>query len=444
MLEKEVSTVNKAYWDKAIETLDPESIINNQVENIKNLIAYVKKKSPYYKNVLRSLNPSQIRAINDITILALTEPRNVTEGPFQFKCTKKICRVHCSGGTVTSPKILFFTSEDLNIICELAARKFYMMGVRSNDRIALMQPFDIYLIGFGHLEAHRRIGAEVIPLGVRLEQDFVIGLMEKLQPTVVDTSPSIMLRLTNAVIKKGFNPLEDFSIREIILAGEKITQSMREFIEKTWGAEVFNDFGLMEMGIVAAECQEHKGLHIAVDQYIVEVVEPLSGKYVKEGEIGELILTPLNLRGMPLLRYRTGDLVKIKGSSCPCGRTHPLIDLIGRKDETLMIEGINLYPYQFDQALQNFAPEVLNYQIIYENIGKEDWLRFICEAEPSISRDTLKQRIYNALRHVSIDFLEILEKSSIKVNIEVVEPFAISSTTRGKTKKFIDKRSANK
>jgi phenylacetate-CoA ligase len=379
---------------------------------------------------------------NNSTILPLTEPRSVFEDPLRFRSSERIDRVHCSGGTVSSPKILFFTSEDLERIYHIASRKFYMVGVRSNDRIALMQPFDIYLVGFGHLEAHRRVGAEVIPLGVRLEQDFVISLMEKLQPTVIDTSPSILLRLTSVMIKKGFSLSEDFSVGKIILAGEKIEPSLRGFVEETWGAEVFNDYGLMEMGIVAAECEKHKGLHIAVDEFIVEVVDPSSGEYVGKGEIGELILTPINGRGTALIRYRSGDLVRMKESKCPCGRTHPLIDLVGRKDETLMVEGINLYPYQFDQALQEFVPEVVNYQIIYENVGEEDRLRLICEAKLSVDRNKLKSKIFNALRYVSIDFLEIIEKSSVKVDIEIAEPLVISSTARGKTKKFIDRRSA--
>lgn len=432
--------MDEMYWNEKIETLDVGATKDLQVQKLKRLVKYAKENSPYYKDVLKALNVSQIRTADDIAIFPLTEPHNVVEDSFQFRSSEKICRVYCSGGTVSSPKILFFTSEDLDTISDLAARKLYMMGVRSNDIIALMQPFDIYLVGFGHIEAYRRIGSEVIPLGVRLEQDFIIGLMEKLQPTVIDTSPSIILRLTNAVIGKGTHPSHDFSVRKIILAGEKITQPLKKFVEKTWGAEVFDDYGLEEMGIVAAECQEHKGLHIAVDQYIVEAVGPASGKHVKKGEIGELILTPLNLRGMPIIRYRSGDLVRIKSSNCPCGRTHPLIELIGRKDESIAMEGIKIYPFQLDKALQKFAPEVLNYQIVYENIGEEDWLRFVCEAELSIDRDWLKPRIFNALKHVSIDFLEILEKPSIKADIEIVEPFAISLTSRGKTKRFIDRR----
>ncbi|HEC92111.1 MAG TPA: phenylacetate--CoA ligase family protein [Candidatus Atribacteria bacterium] len=404
--------MNKIYWNENIETMELDLIKNLQSEKLSYLIKYVKENSPYYKDILKSI--SEIRTVDDITILPFTDPHHLIDNPFRFKSCKNVCRIHCSGGTVTSPKILFFTSEDLNTICDLAARKFYMMGVRSSDRVALMQPFDIYLVGFGHMEAYKQIGAEVIPLGVRLEQYFAVNLMKKLQATIIDSSPSIIARLTNAIIKSGLKPAEDFSVKKIILAGEKIRESLREFIERTWEAEVFNDYGLTEMGIVAAECEKHTGLHIAVDHYIVEVVDPLSGGRVQEEEIGELVLTPLNLRGTPLLRYRTGDLVKIKKTTCSCGRTHPLIEMIGRKDETLMIDGINLYPYQFDRALEKFAPEVLNYQIIRENIGEVDRLRIMCEVAQNIDKDKIKSKIFYALKHVSIDFLEILEKSSIE------------------------------
>ncbi|RLE68975.1 MAG: hypothetical protein DRJ45_07255 [Thermoprotei archaeon] len=165
---------------------------------------------------------------------------------------------------------------------------------------------------------------------------------------------------------------------------------------------------------------------------------------MQEGEIGELVLTPLNLRGTPLLRYRTGDLVKIKKTACPCGRTHPLIDIIGRKDETLMIDGLNLYPYRFDQALQKFTPVVLNYHVICENIGEVVRLRIMCEVDPNIDKDKMKSKIFYALKHVSIDFLEILEKSSIEVDLEILEPFALSLNTKGKVKKFINKRGDTK
>jgi phenylacetate-CoA ligase len=432
--------MSKMYWDEKFETMPLEEIQMYQIEKIKHLVKYAKEKTQYYKNLLKNVEPSKLRSADDVATLPITEPDIIIQDAFQLKSDEKICNVFCSGGTVSSPKFAFFTSTDMDMIYELAARKFYMMGIRSSDRVALMQPFDIYIIGIGHMEAYRKIGAEVIPLGVRLEQDFVIKVMEKLQPTVIDSSPSIVLRLTNAVLEKKLDPMKDFSIRKIILAGEKVAQSLREYLERTWSAEVFSDYGLGEMGIVAAECQEHKGLHIAVDRYFVEVIHPITKEPVKQGEIGELILTPLNLRGMPLIRYRTGDLVKIKNFKCPCGRTHPLIDIIGRKDETLCIDGIKLFPYQFDQALQKFAPEVINYQIVYENVGGMDRLRFICEADPSVDRDKLKQKIFTALRHVSIDFLEILEKSSIKKEVKIVEPFTISLTARGKTKKFIDNK----
>ena len=432
--------MDKIYWDQKHETLDLQAIRNSQLEKLKSLIRYVKKRSAYYRTTLKGVNVSALRTIDDVNVLPFTEPHEVIEHPFEFKCSEKTCRVHCSGGTVSSPKIGFFTSEDLDSICDLAARKLYMMGVRSNDRVALMQPFDIYLVGFGHLEAYKRIGAEVVPLGVRLEQDSVVALMKKLQPTVIDTVPSLILRLTHEVTRKTLSPIRDFTVRKIILAGEPITSGLKQFVENTWGAKVFNDYGLNELGIVAAECPERNGLHIAVDQYVVEIVEPWSGQAAKQGVPGELILTPLNLRGMPLIRYRTGDLVRVRNVGCSCGRTHPLVELIGRRDETLFIEGINLYAYQFDQALQEFAPEVLNYQLTYENIGEKDRLRFVCEAELAIDRDTLKSKAFEALKHVSIDFPEILEKSSIEVAIEVVEPLAISLTVRGKTKRFLDKR----
>jgi len=436
--------MNEIYWDTIIETLDLNSIKNLQVEKLKHLIKHAKENSPYYKNILKTVDISQIRTIDDISLLPFTDAYALIENPLQFKSCKEICRVHCSGGTVTSPKILFFTPEDLNAISNLAARKFYMMGIQSGDRVALMQPFDIYLVGFGHMEAYKLLGVEVIPLGVRLEQHFVVNLMKKLQPTVIDTSPSVIARLTNAIIKSGLKPSEDFSVKKIILAGEKITQSLREFVERTWEAEVFNDYGLTEMGMVAAECEKHTGLHIAIDSYLMEVIDLLSTKPMAKGEIGELVLTPLNLRGTVLLRYRTGDLVKVKGYSCSCGRTHPLIELIGRKDETLMIDGINLYPYQFDQALQKFTPEVLNYQVICENIGEVDRLRIMCEVDPNIDKDKIKSKIFHALKYVSIDFLEILEKSSIEVDLEILEPFALSLNTKGKVKKFINKRGDTK
>lgn len=429
------------YWNETAETMAPMVLRRLQVERLGHLIKYAQLKSPYYTSVLRSLDVSAIGRLADLATLPFTNPRLLIEDPVRFRSGDRICRVHCSGGTLASPKILFFTSEDLNAISDLAARKFYMMGVRSEDRVALMQPFDIYLVGFGHLEAYKKIGAEVMPLGVRLEQDFVIRLMQKLQPTVIDSSPSAVLRLTNDIVSRGINPAAEFSVSRVVLAGEKVTRSLRKSIESAWSTEVFNDYGLEEMGIVAAECHEHRGLHVATDQYIVEVVDPSSLQLVAQGQIGELVLTPLELRGMVLLRYRTGDLVRLVDEQCVCGRTHPRVELLGRVDETLMVEGIKLYAYQFDQALEEFASEVLNYQVVYENVGKRDWLRFMCEAEPLADKETVKSRIFNALRHVSIDFLEILEKSSIEVDVQVVEPFAISSTTRGKTKRFIDRRS---
>jgi phenylacetate-CoA ligase len=190
--------------------------------------------------------------------------------------------------------------------------------------------------------------------------------MQDYGTTVIHTIPSYLPRLYEVFQEMGLDPKKDTALRLLLIGAEPHTEETRRRIEETWNIRAFNSYGLSEMcgPGVAFECPEQTGMHIWEDSFLVEVVDPVSGEPLPDGECGELVLTTLNRTGTPLLRYRTRDLTRIIPGPCPCGRTHRRIDRIqGRSDDMMIINGVNIFPLQVEQTLMRIPGIGANYLI---------------------------------------------------------------------------------
>jgi phenylacetate-CoA ligase len=234
---------------------------------------------------------------------------------------------------------------------------------------------------------------------------------------------------------KGINPRKDLALKRAFIGAEPYTEATRQKIEKALGVDVYNCYGLSEMNGpgVAFECTEKQGLHVWEDNYLLEIVDPVSGEPVPDGKPGEMVLTTLCREAMPLLRYHTRDITAITSTPCPCGRTHRRIQRItGRSDDMLIVRGVNIYPQQIESVLMGLPQIGRNYLI--ELHGLDDMTVKVELAEAGFDGQVehlvkLKEEIVSRLR------AEILTKPEV----ELVQPGTLP-VSEGKAKRVIDKR----
>jgi phenylacetate-CoA ligase len=217
-----------------------------------------------------------------------------------------------------------------------------------------------------------KVGCMVIPVGPGSSERQLM-LMQDFGTTVVHILPSYALYFADFLEKKGVDPRKDLSLRKAFVGAEAHTEETKSKIEAALGLDVYNSYGLTEMNGpgVAFECEAKSGMHLWEDNYILEIINPVTGQPVGEGETGEMVLTSINREAMPLLRYRTRDLTSLVPGTCPCGRTHRRIRRItGRSDDMLVVRGVNIFPQQIERVLMSMPQIGRNYLIILEGLDE--------------------------------------------------------------------------
>jgi phenylacetate-CoA ligase len=262
--------------------------------------------------------------------------------------------------------------------------------------------------------------------------------MTDFKPKILACTPSYALYMAEEAKEMGVDP-RDSSWKVGIFGAEPWTEGMRKEIESTWDMLATDVYGLSEITGpgVAQECTHKDGLHIFWDMFFPEIIDPKTGKRVKEGETGELVITTLSKEGIPLLRYRTRDLVSINHEKCKCGRTCPRISKIkGRTDDMIIVRGINVFPTQIEHVLLNIEGIKPHYQLIVDRKTREmDELEVLVEVEEKIFSDEITK--LRALEEKIRD--EIMSTLGISAKIKLVEPKTIARS-EGKAQRVIDKR----
>ena len=282
----------------------------------------------------------------------------------------------CSTGTTGTPVAVCYTQSDINSWADLMARSLYMAGVRKDDVFQNMSGYGLFTGGLGIHFGAERLGCMTIPAGAGNSKR-QLKLVKDFGTTVAHILPSYALHLGTTLIEEGEDP-KTLSLRIACVGAEPYTEETRRRIEALFDMKVYNSYGLSEMNGpgVAFECQYQNGLHLWEDAYLLEIIDPNTGKLVPDGEVGELVLTTLCRHGMPILRYRTRDLTRIIPGDCPCGRKHRRIDrILGRADDMFIIKGVNVYPMQIEQVIMTFPEVGQNYCILLENDGIGDVMR---------------------------------------------------------------------
>ena len=430
------------FYDKETETLNVEALRALQVERFRETLRRALI-SPFYAERLKSfvLPPGDITSVSDIQHFPFTTKDDLRGDayPFGFLTVSKrrLVRLHASSGTTGRPTVILHTRHDLDVWAELVARCMFMAGVREDDVFQNMIGYGLFTGGLGLHYGAERLGTLTIPSGpgntkrqIRLMQDF--------RTTVVHVIPSYALYFLQAVLEENLDPRRDLALRIAFLGAEPHSEAVRRRIEEGFGIDAFNSYGLSEMNGpgVAFECPYKNGLHIWEDSYLPEIIDSRTGELVPEGSEGELVLTTLNRRGMPLIRYRTGDITRFIPEPCPCGRTHRRMDRIsGRTDDMIILKGVNIFPMQVERVLMNIPEVGSNYQIVLETQNEIDVMRVLVEVEPTHFKEdigylkALQKRVTTELRG------ELL----ITPLVELVEPARLPRA-QGKAIRLTDNR----
>jgi phenylacetate-CoA ligase len=326
-------------------------------------------------------------------------------------------RMHQTSGTAGRPLRWLDTPASWQSLLDCWESIYRICSLESSDRLFFAFSFGPFLGFWTAFEAAVRAGYFCIP-GGSMSSTTRLRLLADNGATVVLCTPTYALHLAEVASAQGFH-LANTSVRCLIVAGEPggSISSTRERIESAWNARLFDHCGLTEVGPTGVECPDRPaGLHLLETEYVAEVIDPLNGQPLPPGETGELVLTNLGRLGSPLIRYRTGDIVRVDRAPCPCGRSFVRLEggILGRTDDMIHLRGNNLYPSAVEAVVRRF-PEVAEFRVEVDQTGPLAELRI--EVEPVLGgrEIDLAERITRAIRD------ELLFRADVKI----VEPGAL-------------------
>ncbi len=428
-------------WNPEMETMDIDTRKSLQLYRLKELVSYVYENVPFYAKKFdeMKIKPTDIRKIEDIENLPFTAKADLRDnypyGLFSVSL-EKIVRIHASSGTTGKPTVVGYTREDIDIWSEVMARSLTASGVTSHSIVQNAYGYGLFTGGLGIHYGVEKIGASVIPISGGNTARQVL-LLEDFGSDVLTCTPSYSLFLAEEIEKKGVDK-KKLKLRYGVFGAEPWSEAMRREIEKSLPIKALNIYGLSEIigPGVANECLEQNGLHIFDDHFYPEIVNPDTGKTCKTGEKGELVITTLTKKGMPLIRYRTRDLTSILPGICKCGRTHPRIDrIMGRSDDMLIIRGVNVFPSQIEEVLVKIEEVSPHYQLIVEREHNLDILTVMVEVNQKVFSDEIKG-LEGSERKIQMEIENVL---GISVKVKLVEPRTVQRS-EGKAQRIIDKR----
>ena len=248
----------------------------------------------------------------------------------------------------------------------------------------------------------------------------------------------VINQITKQAVKEAGYPLSDYALRLGILGSEPCTPAMRSQIEANFNIRVSDNYGMTELGGpgVSGDCEARNGMHFAEDHFLPEIIDHDTGKRLPEGEVGELVITTLTRRGMPVLRYRTKDITKITYEPCPCGRTHArMAKTMGRTDDMMIIKGVNVFPTQIENILINIKDIAPHYMLIITREHFKDSLEIKVELDNAELLDNY-QRLSDLKKHIEAKMQSIL---GLRTKVTLVAPKTIERF-QGKAKRIVDLR----
>lgn len=431
----------KFHPDSALDFLPVEHMRELQLQRLQAVVrlAYDRVKLVRERMDERGVKPSDIRSLKDIALLPFMQKTDLRDtypyGLFAVDMSEVI-RLHASSGTTGKPIVVGYTAEDLAVWESTVRRALLMYGVRRGDIVQVSYGYGLFTGGLGAHGGAQSLGCTVVPAsGGNTERQ--VMLLKDFGVTAMACTPSYFIHVIEQAQKMGID-MHTLPLRFGIFGAEPWSEQMRKFIQENTNVEAFDIYGLSEIAGpgVGGECPAHDGIHIFEDHYYPEIVDPETGEPLPDGQEGELVLTTLSKRAMPILRYRTHDITKIISEPCACGRTIRRIARIGRRsDDMFIIRGVNVFPSQIEVALMNMPEVSPNYRIILTREKELDNVLVEVEIKPEFFTDSIAE-LESIRRRAREAIAKIV---GIRMEVKIVEPNTIARS-EGKAKRVIDMR----
>lgn len=380
-------------FNPTTEKLPRSKIKELQLKHLKKTVHNVYENVPFYKKKFQELKikPDDIKTLDDIRKLPFTKKDDLrNNAPFGMMATTldNCIELHASSGTTGIPVTTCYTPNDIEVWSEVMARCLSMSGLTKKDVFQNPIPYGTFTGAFGFHYGAQKVGALVISSGMG-QSERQIKLMDYYGTTFISGVASYAMRLSQVALDMGIDP-KKLKVRNGIFGAEMFTPGLKKRIRDIWDMDVHDSYGLTEMcgPGVSTDCDQHDGLHLWEDHFLVEVLDPKTLEPIGLEEEGELVLTTLTKEGMPLLRYRTRDIAKLYDVNvCECGRTHiKHTPVKGRSDDMLIIRGTNIYPGQIESVLMKNSSVGGNWRMVLTTEGDIDMLVVEVESKTQLSQ----------------------------------------------------------
>jgi phenylacetate-CoA ligase len=338
-----------------------------QLERLRATLAWAAERVPFYAERLAG---RQVRHLDELAALPFTRKSDLrAQYPFGLCAVPRgeLARVHASSGTKGKPTVVGYTAGDLDVWREVMARMLVAAGAQPGDMLHVAFGYGLFTGGLGFHDGAERLGLTVVPASSGNTARHIL-LLQDFQPAGICGTPSFVLHIAETLAEQGIDP-RSLGLRYGMFGAEPWTEAMRAALERAFGCPAADIYGLSELigPGVAGECAARDGLHLADDHFLPEVIDPATGAPLGAGREGELVLTSLTKRAMPVIRYRTGDITTLTDAPCACGRTSARIARVkGRSDDMLIIKGVNLYPSEVEATLLAIEELVPTYQLVVD------------------------------------------------------------------------------
>lgn len=427
------------YYQPEIECASQEQIRAWQDERLIKQVRHVYDNVKMYRERMDELGvtPDDIKGREDLHKLPfITKDDLRDQYPYGLlaKPLSECVRIQSTSGTTGRRVVAFYTQHDIDLWDECCARAIVAAGGSNEDVVHVSYGYGLFTGGPGLNGGSHKVGSLTLPMSSG-NTERQIQFMTDLGSTILCCTPSYAAYLAESIIERGLR--DKIKLKAGIFGAEAWTEEMRHDIEEKLGIKAYDIYGLTEISGpgVSFECEAQTGMHINEDHFIAEVINPVTGEVLPDGEKGELVFTSITKEAFPLLRYRTRDICILSHEKCPCGRTHvKMTKPLGRSDDMLIVKGVNVFPSQIETVLLNKGYPA-NYQIIVTRANNSDHLEVQVEMTPEMFSDSV-----SVITEKEKELVSALKAMlGIYADVKLVAPKAIARS-EGKAVRVIDKR----
>ncbi|MBU9736000.1 phenylacetate--CoA ligase family protein [Diplocloster agilis] len=427
------------YYQPEVECASRDQIKAWQDERLVKQVKHVYDNVPYYRNLMekKGVVPEDIRSTEDLNKLPFLTKDDLREAyPYGLLAVplSDCVRIQSTSGTTGRRVVAFYTQHDLDLWDDCCARAIVAAGGTKDDVVHVCYGYGLFTGGPGLNGGSHKVGSLTLPMSSG-NTDRQIQFMCDLGSTILCCTPSYAAYLAESIYERGLQ--DQIKLKAGIFGAEAWSEEMRQDIQNKLHIKAYDIYGLTEISGpgVSFECSAQGGMHVNEDHFIAEIIDPVTGEVLPDGEKGELVFTSITKQAFPLLRYRTRDICVLNREKCSCGRTHVRMSKpMGRSDDMLIVKGVNVFPSQIETVLLNKGYPA-NYQIIVTRENNSDKLEVLVEMTPEmfsdeLSKITVREKELNGALKAMLGIYAV---------VKLVTPKSITRS-EGKAVRVIDKR----